>query len=330
MKKLVEVGKFSLTPQTQMDFRLCLWKPSHFPTRLEIHAKSKTWRTFVINGKPCGVTIEDFGRQWWCTVYAERRSWKVPDTELLEARVLGAYGFDQNYRDFHRLCRRDAKLRLLLGNFVGMRSSCPENLFEISVIALLLQNTTMRRSRDMLDAILRLAGVKVEFAGVELYAFCTPLSLAGLGRERLRGEARVGYRDKVLVAIAEYFMTHPVECVGSCREELLESLCQIKGIGPYTAGVVAGSFFRDQREYGLDVWNSKIVKTALGLDASLSFEEIRRHLSSHYAPCEGLVVEMLVEGNCFKNPVTEVYETEEQAKVASRIWPRPILKRNLW
>lgn len=322
MKELTQVGEFYLLPEQQMDFRLCLWKPSHFPTELEIHSRSTTWRSFVVDGRPCGLVVTDLGDVWECRVYAELDTWKPESLSQLETRVRMAYGFGSDYQEFHRLCRRDPKLRRMFGRFIGMRRSCPENLFELSVITVLLQNTTVRRSRDMLDALLRLAGEPIEFDGVRLYAFCTPQSLLELGTARLRSEARVGYRDKVLTSIAEYFLEHPVSYTGHDRVQLIDDLCQIKGVGPYTAGVVAGSIFRDPREYGLDVWNSKIIKEMLCLDDSFSADQIRDHIRQRYAPCEGLVVEMLVESRYNLDPVTPIYETDDQARQASHLWPR--------
>ena len=317
---------FDLMPPSGMSFRLSTWKPSHFPTRLEIHSQLTTWRTFVFDGRPLGVRLEDRGTYWQCRVYRARKirsRWCEDDRARLIQRLRKAYGFDEDRSAFQRMCRRDQALRRLPRSFAGMRSSCPESVFEIAVLAVLLQNTTVTRSRDMLDAILRLSGTCVEFDGVQLFAFCTPASLAAVGGERLRAEARVGYRDKVLIALAEFFTTHTIDQVDRA-EDLLPMLCSIKGVGPYTAGIVAASVFRDPRAYGLDVWNRQIIMRAMGWEKAMSDDELRVRLSARFAPYEGLVVEMLVESDAMNRPVTSVYPTEKMARAASRDWPRPL------
>lgn len=321
--KLVAVDTIKLVPHPAMDFRLCLWKPSHFPTRLEIHSKETTWRTFVLDGCPCGVRIRKKDDMWICTVFAEEGKWTGRLHEKLVKRLRRAYGFDDDYGAFLCLCSRKKRLQHVLGPFMGMRSSCPENMFELCVLTVLLQNTTVTRSRDMLDAVLRLAGGSVEFDGVQLFHFCTPKSLRVLGMERLRGEARVGYRDKVLVSIADFFSAQPIEFDGHDANELMQLLCQIKGVGPYTAGVVASSIFHDQAAYGLDCWNRKIVKKALGIPDDLPDETLKKLLTRRYSPCEGLVVELLVESAYLRNPVAPVYPTDASAQAASWKWPRP-------
>jgi 3-methyladenine DNA glycosylase/8-oxoguanine DNA glycosylase len=320
--QLTEVDEFELIPHPSVNFRLSFWKPSHFPTRLEIHSEKTTWRTFVIDAMPCGVRVENRGATWHCTVFSVKEQWSCEKLPTLIARMRNAYGLDDDYADFIQICQRDTRLSRIIGPFAGMRSSCPENLFELSVLTVLLQNTTMKRSRDMLDAVLRLAGETVEYDGVQLLCFCTPESLLKLGTEHLRNEAKVGYRDKVLISIAEFFTGKPMEYRGQAPDELLTLLCQIKGVGPYTAGIVAASVFHDQSAYGLDVWNKKIIKEALSLAMDMPDSELKKYLTAHFAPCEGLVVEILVENHFLRNPVCRAYPTDALARAASWCWPR--------
>ncbi len=302
---------------------MTVWKPSHFPTRLEIHAKGIAWRTFVVEGRAVGVRIEDRKTVWACTVFAVPREWTEDLRGALLKRLRAAYGLDDDDRGFVRFCAEDARLSRLAGPCAGMRGSCPENVFELAVLAILLQNTTMRRSRDMLDAVLRLSGRAVRFDGLDLLCFCTPESLCEVGASRLRQEARVGYRDRVLVSVADFFRHRPTCCPEGGRAGLMELLCRIKGVGPYTAGIVASSVFRDPRAYGLDVWKRKIITSSLELDGDMGDQELRAHLASRYAPYEGLVVDLLVERACMGEPVCPVYGTADAARTASRSWPRP-------
>jgi 3-methyladenine DNA glycosylase/8-oxoguanine DNA glycosylase len=316
------VAQLALHPRPPADFRLTLWKPSHFPTRLEIHAALVSWRTFVVDGLPCGVRMVPTADGWQATVFAAD-AWSERHTHILTHRLTTGYGLGDDLTRFHARFEEDPVLASSLRALRGMRSSCPESTFELLILAVLLQNTTMRRSRDMLDAILNLAGGQLLFDGVCLSHFCTPQALLALGQGPLRELARVGYRDKTLLAIAEFFANRPDDASPDSPEALLNELCGIRGVGPYTAGVAAASAFRDSRAYGLDVWNRRILARALGAEEEVSPPDLRRMIQDRFAPFEGLAVECLVEHEYLAKPVCPVYNTEKDARQASFLWPRP-------
>lgn len=316
------VAEFALRPKGHADFRLTLWKPSHFPTRLEIHATGVSWRTFMVEARPCGVRIEDLGINWQVTVFAAE-SWSAQHTNILRRRLVAGYGLDEDATAFDERFADDAALAPAMRDLHGMRSSCPESVFELLILAVLLQNTMVRRSRDMLDALLDLAGGDLLFDGVKLAHFCTPESLRRLGGGPLREIARVGYRDKTLLAVADFFANRQDDDPRGSQQGLLGELCGIRGIGPYTAGVAAASAFRDPRAYGLDVWNRRILAGAVGVAEDIPPEQLRRKIEALFAPFEGMAVEYLVEHAYLKNPACPVYATMEDARRASFVWPRP-------
>lgn len=316
------VAMFDLKPNGHADFRLTLWKPSHFPTRLEIHATGVSWRTFMVEARPCGVRVVDAGKHWQVTVFAAEE-WSAQHTDALQRRLVAGYGLDEDASAFHDRFADDTVLTPAMRDLHGMRSSCPESVFELLILAVLLQNTTVRRSRDMLSALLDLAGGDVLFDGVQLAHFCTPKSLLRLGGGPLREVARVGYREKTLLAVAEFFANRPDNESHGSQQGLLGELCGIRGIGPYTAGVAAASAFRDPRAYGLDVWNRRILAGALGAAEDIQPDELRWKIEDRFAPFEGMAAEHLVEHAYIKKPVCPVYLTEEDARSASFIWPRP-------
>lgn len=316
------VAKFELKPKGIADFQLTLWKPSHFPTRLEIHANGVSWRTFMVEGRPCGVRIVDAGDCWQVTTFAGE-DWSAQLTDVLRRRLVVGYGLEENASAFYDRFADDTVLSPAMRDFHGMRSSCPESVFELLILAVLLQNTTVRRSRDMLNGLLDLAGGDVLFDGVKLAHFCTPKSLLRLGGGPLREVARVGYREKTLLAVAEFFANRPDDESHGSQQGLLGELCGIRGIGPYTAGVAAASAFRDPRAYGLDVWNRRILAGAIGAAEDIQPDALRRKIEERFAPFEGMAVEYLVEHAYLKKPVCPVYPTEENARRGSFIWPRP-------
>lgn len=323
--KLKQVAGLLLKPiRHDTCFRLTTWKPSHFPTQLEIHSLETSWRTFLIHGIPAGVKIKTSTDGWQVDIFSTAK-WTSSHTESLRQRLMVAYGLNENRTMFISMAKQHPVLSTLPILLHEMYSSCPENLFELGILGILLQNATVNRSRDMLAALLRLCGTLVEFDGVMLYSFFSPQSLVALGQERIRSEARVGYRDKSLYSVAEFFterddlLSLPLETA----DEIIIELLKIKGVGPYTAGIIASSVFRNPREYGLDVWNRKILSRRLTGTDDLLPDYLRNLIESEFAPYEGLAVEMLVEAEYLNQPVCPIYATDVEARHASYTWPRP-------
>lgn len=94
-------------------------------------------------------------------------------------------------------------MREPLQALAGMRQSCPENLFEIAIISLLLQNATVARTTQM--------------------------------------------------------MTNLLDHYHASKAELMTEFQAIKGVGSYTAAIIASHAVRDPSALGLDVWNRKLL-----------------------------------------------------------------------
>lgn len=324
LMKLERVAGLLLKPSPDTCFRLTTWKPSHFPTQLEIHSLETSWRTFLIRGIPTGVSIRTSADGWKVDIFSTEE-WTSSHTDALQKRLMMAYGLYENREKFIAMAKEHTILSALPVSLLGMYSSCPENVFELGLLGILLQNTTVNRSRDMLAALLRLCGTLVEFDGVILYCFFNPQSLVALGRERLRTEVRVGYRDKTLISMAEFF-TEREDLLGlplETADAIIVELLKIKGIGPYTAGIIASSVFRNPREYGLDAWNRRILSRRLTGSDNLPSELLRDFIRKEFAPYEGLAVEMLVESEYLREPVCPIYGRDDEARHASYTWPRP-------
>jgi 3-methyladenine DNA glycosylase/8-oxoguanine DNA glycosylase len=144
--------------------------------------------------------------------------------------------------------------------------SCPENLFEIAIISLLLQNATVARTTQMMTNLLDHYGQVAEFDGVQLKAFFTPEEVAGVEEATFRERDRLGYRAKYIGRFAEFFRDHDVADHAD-KAELMAEFQTIKGVGPYTAAIIASHAVRDPAALGLDVWNRKLLaKRFLGVD----------------------------------------------------------------
>jgi 3-methyladenine DNA glycosylase/8-oxoguanine DNA glycosylase len=260
IRRLAHVDTLRLPVKQPFNFRYTLWKPSHFATGLEQHSQDTSWRTFRVGELVCGVVLSMDGAD---AVRAEVYSdgpWQETNREQLSARLVHSYGLDEDLAAFVKLAKRVPPMKEPLAALAGMRQSCPENLFEIAIISLLLQNATVHRTTQMMTNLLDHYGQVVEFDGVTLKAFFTPDEITGVDEATFRERDRLGYRAKYIGRFAEFFQAHdPDEVDHAGKAELMAKFQTIKGVGPYTAAIIAGHAVRDPSALGLDVWNRKLL-----------------------------------------------------------------------
>jgi 3-methyladenine DNA glycosylase/8-oxoguanine DNA glycosylase len=264
---LAHVDTLRLPVKQPFNFRYTLWKPSHFATGLERHSQDTSWRTFRVGKLTAGVVLSMAGDDVHAEVYADG-TWRDADRDRLTARLIHSYGLDEDISAFVVQAERVPPMREPLAALAGMRQSCPENLFEIAIISLLLQNATVARTTQMTTNLLDHYGLVAEFDGVTLKAFFTPEEIAGVDEATFRERDRLGYRAKYLGRFAEFFAAHdPDEVDHASKAELMAEFQTIKGVGPYTAAIIASHAVRDHSALGLDVWNRKLLaKRFLDLD----------------------------------------------------------------
>lgn len=306
---LEQVDALDIQPLAPFDFRHTLWKPSHFHTELELHSTTKSWRSFRISDGLCGVVFSMTNSgTLHLDIYASG-PWKHDSTALLRRRVVHAYGLDEDLTAFVEVAASAEAMKSPLATFAGMRQSCPENLFEIAIISLLLQNATIARTTQMMQNLLDHYGHVVTFDGVTLRAFFTPKEIVSVTEERLREVDRLGYRAKYIHRFAEFFIEHDPNTFDTTdKESLMEKFQTIKGVGPYTAAVIASHAVRDHSAIGLDVWNRKILaRKMLGLNDA-DVETVRAELQRFFPRWEGLACLYLVEEDYVENPASPLVE----------------------
>lgn len=303
------VDTLQIEPSRPFDFRLTFWKPSHFHTGLERHSVTRSWRTFRVDGLFAGITAYmTQGGLLQLDIYSSN-DWTSRHSDMLRSRVVHAYGLHEDLAPFVALASETSEMRRPLELFGGMRQSCPENLFEIAVISLLLQNATIARTTQMMNNLLIHYGRIVSFDNVTLRAFFTPREIIHATEGELRESDRLGYRAKYMGRFAEFFLENDPDALATTdKNSLVTRFQSIKGVGPYTAAIIAGHAIRDHSALGLDVWNRKILaRKVLGLDDS-DPDTVRQEMSRIFPGWEGLAGLYLVEEEYLSSPVTQLVD----------------------
>ncbi len=307
IRQLSHVDTLRLPVTQPFNFRYTLWKPSHFATSLEQHSQDVSWRTFRVGEHICGVVMHMADSDTLQADVFGEHGWTDDDRKRLGARIIHSYGLNEDISGFVQQAERVPQMAEPLAGLAGMRQSCPENLFEIAIISLLLQNATVARTTQMMTNLLDHYGQVAEFDGVTLKAFFTPREIASVEEATFRERDRLGYRAKYIGRFAEFFALHdPDEVDHASKAELMDEFMTIKGVGPYTAAIIAGSAVRDPSALGLDVWNRKILaQRFLGMDDA-EVPVVQATMSELFPGYEGLAGLYVIEDGYRERAVVEL------------------------
>lgn len=289
-----------------------LWKPSHFYTGLEIHSHEFSWRTFRLHDNTItGLKMHVRGNELIAEVYS-KEPLTADQIENVQRILKRSYGTDEPLNIPKSIIDANQHVKELFPSFKGTRISCPENLFEISVVSLLLQNTNISRTTSMFSNLVRYYGKLVLFDGIALFAFFAPSDFSSATESELKEKCRLGYRAKYILNYADFFQLHKDNELRTLeREELLSMLKTIKGVGPYTSNIVASSALRDKTAIPFDSWNRKILAEKLYSSDPNDLADLHSRIVNDFGEYAGLISMYVIENEYKDNPVVPLMEYEE-------------------
>ena len=140
------------------------------------------------------------------------------------------------------------------------------SLNEYLVIAIVLQNATVRRSVQMLRALFEGYGILVKFDGRELYGFWDAATLAGTIEQELRA-LKIGYRAKPLLRVSEAIVAGQVDNAATRTAAVPEqraALLSLYGVGPASVGYILVDVFHAFDELAhISPWEQRIYSRLL-------------------------------------------------------------------
>jgi len=321
--KLEEISELELRAREPFNFKYSVYKPSHFPTGLEYYDNSSDefYRALKLSrSKVVGLRMKNLrtvtGEDGIFVKLYSNENLNEEDITLVKEHITRSYGLDEDMLGFYDHFKNNEKIMEAITALYGMRNSCFENLFEILNISLLLQNATVKRSEGMMKAMLSNFGDIVEYNGVKLYVFYTPYSVAGSSETKLRSLG-VGYRAKFLMSIAKYFVEHPDFEESLKRlpfKDVKADLIRLKGVGPYSAGVVLFAYFRDADSLSLDTWNWKLLSKFVFEHECVSYEKLKEVCKAKWSPYKGYVGLYITEYQFVKDPALQYWREKHGSK----------------
>ena len=254
-----------LEPTQPFAFDATFHKPDHFPSPDTAWEPGVRWQTMRFEGRLLGLRIEDAAPRVRVGVWADARV-PEPFLGLMADELAWRANLRLDLADFERRTQRDSQLAPVVRRWRGMRPMHLGSLYEYLVIAIVLQNATVRRSVQMLRALFEGYGILVKFDGRELYGFWDAATLAGTPEQELRA-LKVGYRANPLLRVSEAIVAGQVDNAAMRRAAVQDqraALLSLYGVGPASVGYILVDVFHAFDELAhISPWEQRIYSRLL-------------------------------------------------------------------
>jgi 3-methyladenine DNA glycosylase/8-oxoguanine DNA glycosylase len=290
-----------LFPKAPFNFDTTMHKPDHFPSSDNAWEQGIRYQTMRWQNEPLGLKFENHG-----TTEQPKVSLSIWSMTRLSQRLIRQlideinyrYNFEVDLTEFYRRFRTDPQLGPLLWKWRGMRPLNYSSLYEFLIIAIVLQNATVRRSVSMMRAMFQKYGTLLSYDGRELYCFWEPETVHQGTEQELRG-LKIGYRARSIKRVTEAFVGKKIDeydLRNKSKADQREALLGLYGIGPASVGYILFDVFHhwDELNY-ISPWEQKIYSKLfldtdpdepVSVDLLLSFFKERfgeyRMLAVHY------------------------------------------------
>ena len=234
---LTIVRAMELVPRAPFNFDATMHKPAHFPSRDNEWQPGVRWQTMLWQGERLGLKLENRGTvgrpRVALSVWSARELPEAYVARLVE-EIRYRYNLEMDLREFNKRFADDAQLGPIIDRWRGMRPLSYDSLYEYLVIAIILQNATVRRSVSMMQALFERYGTLLSYDGKELYCFWPPESLDDVSETDLRA-LKVGYRARSIKRVTAAFARGEIDEIklrSRTGDEQRSALLGLYGIGP--------------------------------------------------------------------------------------------------
>jgi len=283
--KLDKKETFSLYPTSPFHFDGTFYKPGHFPTGDTKWEPGKRWQTMLWKEEKLGLIFEDKSTKHKPKVVVRLFSSKNLSPKFLDSfrqEIIWRYNLNLDLSGFYHDVGKDPLLKPIIKKFRGLRPMHSGSLYEYLIIAIVLQNATVRRSVNMMQSLFENYGSLLEFDNQKFWCFWGPRTLAK-AKEQILRDLKMGYRAKSLIKVSEPFAEGKIgelELRQKSKEKQKETLLSLYGIGPASVGYIMFDVFHhwdylnhispwEQKIYTKIFFNKDFEKNLVSVDKML-------------------------------------------------------------
>jgi 3-methyladenine DNA glycosylase/8-oxoguanine DNA glycosylase len=190
-----------------------------------------------------------------CTAYSQN-AFNDSEKQGVTRMLKRALKTEEDLKEFYAFSSKDAILHDIVTDLHGMHTVGRPELFPALILAVTLQMAPLKRSNQMMEALITEFGDQASFDGKTMRYWPSTKTIAALSVEELMAKAKLGYRAKNLKAIATA-LNQGFPSMDDLRamapEEANQKLRSLRGIGEYSAELVM-----PKMGFPLDVWSAKI------------------------------------------------------------------------
>ncbi len=237
-----------LAPSAPFNFDASFHKPSHFPSTDNFWEPGVRWQTMLWHETLLGLKFENHGSldqpEILLSIWSEK-SLEPVFLSGLATELRYRYNLDLDLASFNRAFADDPQLGPIIARWRGTRPMSYCSLYEYLMVAIVLQNATVRRSVNMLQALFDAYGSKLAYDGREFSCYWPPARL-GLASEAELRSLKVGYRAKSFLRVTSAFAQGQIDEM-ALRSQPVEvqrkSLLSLYGVGPASVGYILFDVF---------------------------------------------------------------------------------------
>jgi len=296
IKKQIEI-----IPTKPFHFDSTFYKPGHFASTDTKWEPGRRWQTMLFKGKRLGLVFKDKSVKEKPKVAVEIYSQKELSDDYinsLKEEIIWRYNLGLDLSGFYRMAEKDPLLKPIVKKFYGLRPMRAGSLYEYLIIAIMLQNTVVKRSIYMMQILFESYGTQVKFDGQSFWSFWEPDKLAKADEQYLRS-LKLGYRAKSVIKASRQFVDRKIQdnlLKTKTAEELEEILLSLYGIGPASVGYIMFDVFHkwgylnhispwEQKIYSMIFFNKDYETEIVSVEKMLAYFKkwgIWKNLAIHY------------------------------------------------
>ena len=260
--KLLPSFTSEIIPTRPYSFELTVRKPAGWPifTPSEIFEEGTLWTATQIDDWLVGIKLRSIGTVEEPRIIAQIFLDRKPTAQQLRSlnrSVVKSLGASEDLSEFYAMAEGDSILKHSVAHLRGMHNTMASTIFPDAVLAITLQMTTIARSNQMMDCLLRTYGDVAEFDGKTVHTWPRPSSLAALTPEILAKSCNMGYRAKHMVNLAKKIEGEGFPSIEELEKMTPEAakklLLDLPGIGDYSADII-----NPHGGFPIDVWSADV------------------------------------------------------------------------